>query len=91
VRYGILGPLEATRTGRPVTPSTPQQRTVLALLLANTGCWVSLSTIVDELWPAQTPRSARVIVQVAVSKLRKVLPVDAGGTAWGSCVIVRAN
>lgn len=77
MRYGILGPLEATRTGRPVTPSTPQQRTVLALLLANAGCWVPLSTIVDELWPEQTPRSARVIVQVAVSKLRKVLPVDA--------------
>lgn len=77
MRYGILGPLEVTRTDRPVTPSTPQQRTVLALLLANAGCWVSLSTIVDELWPSQTPRSARVIVQVAVSKLRKVLPADA--------------
>ena len=77
MRYGILGPLEATRTGRPVTPSTPQQRTVLALLLANAGCWVGLSTIVDELWPSGVPRSARVIVQVAVSKLRKVLPADA--------------
>jgi DNA-binding SARP family transcriptional activator/tetratricopeptide (TPR) repeat protein len=77
MRYGILGPLEVTRTGEPVTPSTPQQRTVLALLLANAGSWVSLGTIVDELWPAQTPRSARVIVQVAVSKLRKVLPAGA--------------
>ena len=77
MRYGILGPLEVTRTGEAVTPSTPQQRTVLALLLANAGSWVSLATIVDELWPARTPRSARVIVQVAVSKLRKVLPVNA--------------
>ncbi|GAA3438446.1 AfsR/SARP family transcriptional regulator [Kutzneria kofuensis] len=77
MRYGILGPLEVTCTGRTVTPSTPQQRTVLALLLANAGSWVSLSTIVDELWPEHTPRSARVIVQVAVSKLRKVLPADA--------------
>ncbi|MFI9388610.1 BTAD domain-containing putative transcriptional regulator [Kutzneria sp. NPDC052558] len=77
MRYGFLGPLEVTRTGRPVTPSTPQQRTVLALLLANAGSWVSLSTIVDELWPSGIPRSAKVIVQVAVSKLRKVLPPDA--------------
>ncbi|MEV6611482.1 BTAD domain-containing putative transcriptional regulator [Kutzneria sp. NPDC051319] len=77
MRYGILGPLEVTRTGEAVTPTTPQQRTVLALLLANAGSWVSLSTIVDELWPSQTPRSARVIVQVAVSKLRKVLPANA--------------
>src|SRR4051794_27509823 len=77
MRYGMLGPLEVTRTGELVTPSTPQQRTVLALLLANAGSWVSLATIVDELWPSRTPRSARVIVQVAVSKLRKVLPADA--------------
>ncbi|MFC0434387.1 AfsR/SARP family transcriptional regulator [Kutzneria buriramensis] len=77
MRYGILGPLEVTRTGHGVTPSTPQQRTVLSLLLAHAGQWVSLGTIVDELWPSQTPRSARVIVQVAVSKLRKVLPADA--------------
>ncbi|AHH95145.1 AfsR/SARP family transcriptional regulator, partial [Kutzneria albida] len=73
MRYGILGPLEVSRAGRPVTPSTPQPRTVLTALLANANRWVPVLTLVDELWPQGAPRTGRVIVQVAVSKLRKAL------------------
>src|SRR5262252_994705 len=62
--FRILGPLEV-RGGK--------QRALLALLLVNANRTLALDRIVDELWGADVPESAHKMVQIYVSKLRKVL------------------
>ncbi len=72
----MLGPLVASVP----LPSAGQPRRVLAVLLTRPNEFVHRDTLVDELWPQRPPPSAAAVVQVAVSKLRKVLspgvPVD---------------
>lgn len=80
VFFGILGPLLVRGGDRLHTPSAPQLRTVLALLLASANRPVPLTVLVDELWPADAPASATAIVQICVSRLRKALRA-AGDTA----------
>src|SRR3954471_7176105 len=80
VRYGILGPL-AVADGADLLPSAPQVRTLLAALLIRANQPVPVRTLVDEIWPAGPPATARVIVQMYVSRLRRALcpGVPAGG------------
>jgi DNA-binding SARP family transcriptional activator/class 3 adenylate cyclase len=51
-----------------------KQRALLALLLVNANRTLALDRIVDELWGEDVPDSAQKMVQIYVSKLRKVLP-----------------
>ena len=57
----------------PVALGTPQQRSLLALLLLNANEVVSRDRLIDELWGASPPQSATKLVQVYVSRLRKAL------------------
>src|SRR4051794_13615766 len=73
VRYGILGPLAVSDGAGDRMPSAPQVRTLLAALLIRANRPVPVRTLVDEIWPAGPPATARVIVQMYVSRLRRAL------------------
>lgn len=50
----------------------PQQAEVLALLLvARPDRWVTIDTIIDDLWPGDDPLTADKIVQVRICQLRR--------------------
>jgi DNA-binding SARP family transcriptional activator/pimeloyl-ACP methyl ester carboxylesterase len=72
--FHILGPLEARDGERELPLGGGKQRALLALLLVNANRTVSIDTIVDELWGDDVPESAQKMVQIYVSKLRKLLP-----------------
>ncbi|MFF8024945.1 BTAD domain-containing putative transcriptional regulator [Streptomyces sp. NPDC007896] len=76
MRFRLLGPLEV----HPQVPSAAKQRTILARLLMDAGRMVSTDSLIEELWGAQAPRTARSTLQVYVSQLRKTLAVG-GATA----------
>ena len=77
MKFEVLGPLTASV----ILPSAGQPRRLLAVLLAKPNEFVHRDVLVDELWPEGAPSSAAAIVQVTVSKLRKVLSpgLDPGG------------
>ena len=73
IDFRILGPLEARDGERELPLGGGKQRALLALLLVNANRTVSIDRIVDELWGDEVPESAQKMVQIYVSKLRKVL------------------
>ena len=73
MEFQCLGPVEATADGLPVDLGEPQQRLVLALLLADVDSVVSTDRLVDGIWGDEPPDSGRKIVQGYVSGLRKAL------------------
>ncbi|WP_410594275.1 BTAD domain-containing putative transcriptional regulator [Amycolatopsis sp. lyj-23] len=72
-RFGILGPLQVTNAGRPLKPSAPRQRALLAALLVRTPQPVGLGALVDALWGERPPASAVANVHTYVSRLRRDL------------------
>src|SRR5262245_38346303 len=69
----VLGPVEASRAGRPIDLGRPQQRALFALLSVRPGTVVPIETLIDALWPNDPPGSAEKVVQTHVSRLRRVL------------------
>ena len=76
IELRLLGPLEARVGDRPVTLGGTKQRALLARLLLDAGRSVTVDRLVDDLWD-EPPETAAKMVQVYVSRLRKLLP---GGT-----------
>ena len=76
LRFGVLGPLVAWRSDRPLALGSPQQQAVLAVLLVRRGQFVSADALVDALWPDDAPANAVQTVRTYISRLRKLL---AGG------------
>jgi DNA-binding SARP family transcriptional activator/pimeloyl-ACP methyl ester carboxylesterase len=74
VEFRLLGPLEAVSNDSPVRVSAGKQQALLAVLLLNANRTVSREQIVDDLWGEAVPESARKMVQIHVSQLRKALP-----------------
>src|SRR6185369_6795147 len=74
----VLGPLEAFANGTDVTPSSPNQRTVLAVLAAHPDQHVRADTLIDALWGSDPPPSADRTLRSYVSRLRAVV---------GSCIV----
>ncbi|WP_344652640.1 AfsR/SARP family transcriptional regulator [Cryptosporangium japonicum] len=72
----VLGPVQAWADGRSVDVGPPQQRAVLALLLARAGEEVPLAELIDALWPAGPPASAAGSLHGYASRLRRVLEPD---------------
>jgi DNA-binding SARP family transcriptional activator len=73
VEYRILGPLEVLEEGRPLELGRLKERAVLAVLLLHANEFVSRERLIDELWGAAPPPTARKAVNVYISKLRKTL------------------
>jgi len=73
LRFGVLGPLQASRDGVALQLGGRQQRAVLALLVAEAGTVVSLPRIADALWGEHVPAGFAATVQTYVFHLREVL------------------
>ncbi len=76
MEYRILGPLEVIDDGRPVALGGQKERMVLAVLLLRANEFVSHERLIDDLWGAAPPPTARKALYVYVSKLRKTLTRD---------------
>src|SRR5881397_2647643 len=73
MEYRILGPLEVVDEGEPVPLGRLKERTVLAVLLLHANEFVSRERLIDELWGASPPPTARKAVNVYISKVRRTL------------------
>ena len=77
VEFLILGPLEARIDGRAVALGPPRQRLLLAALLLAAPASLRREQLIDEIWGAVPPASARHAVEVYVSRLREALGATA--------------
>src|SRR3982751_439412 len=57
VQFRVLGPLEAVDEGRPVPLGRRRTRALLAYLLLHANEPVSADRLIDELWPAEAPKT----------------------------------
>ncbi|MEV6349052.1 BTAD domain-containing putative transcriptional regulator [Actinoplanes sp. NPDC051851] len=71
--FRILGPIEVGAPGAVVTIPTGRQQVVLASLLLDANRIVGIEQLVDTLWGDEPPDTARIQVQICVSRLRKAL------------------
>ncbi len=76
MRYRILGPLEIWSDGRWISFNRTKWRVLLSVLLCAPNQVVSADRLLEELWGAELPRSARKLLQGYVSQLRKSLDVS---------------
>jgi DNA-binding SARP family transcriptional activator/tetratricopeptide (TPR) repeat protein len=74
VEFRVLGPVEVSVASRLVT-LTGKQRSLLAVLLLNSGRVVSLRALADAIWGHPAPASPDTRVRVLVSELRRALTV----------------
>ena len=70
----ILGPLEVAGENGPVDLRAAKHRRLLAALTLARGRACSADALVDAVWGMSPPASARKLLQVYVSQLRKALP-----------------
>ncbi|MGA2925788.1 MAG: BTAD domain-containing putative transcriptional regulator [Solirubrobacteraceae bacterium] len=73
LRFGVLGPLEASWDGKPVRLGGDRQRALLALLLLHANQLVTMEQLVEQLFGADASDGAANAVHVAISRLRRVL------------------
>jgi DNA-binding SARP family transcriptional activator len=73
LRFRVLGPLEVERDGRQVALVGRQQRALLALLLIFANEPLTADRLVEELWGDPRPARALKRLQLAVTRLRRVL------------------
>ncbi|MEU6807517.1 BTAD domain-containing putative transcriptional regulator [Streptomyces sp. NPDC046831] len=78
LRYGVLGPLELRRDGRPVLLTAAKWRMLLAVLLCDANKVVSTDRLVTELWGSRPPQSVSKLLQGYVSRVRRALGDDEG-------------
>ena len=72
----ILGPFEVRESGRPLALGRGKQTALLARLVLDANRVVSVDVLIDDLWGEDPPETAVKMVQVYVSKLRKLLPAE---------------
>jgi DNA-binding SARP family transcriptional activator len=85
----VLGPMEVTADGVPVSVGGPRQRCVLARLIAARGQVVSTGRIIEDLYVGDAPPGAQAAVQSYVSRLRRAL--DPGRTARARAGVIVAS
>ncbi|MFI7130566.1 AfsR/SARP family transcriptional regulator [Nonomuraea sp. NPDC050153] len=73
MRFAVLGPVRLWRGDVELNSGPPQQRALLALLLAFAGRPVSLDEVVDVLWGQDPPSSSVNVVHRYVGNLRRLL------------------
>lgn len=73
IRFQVLGPVRVWRGARELDLGFPQQRALLALLLAHASRTVSTGEILDALWGDRPPASAPHVVRRYVAALRRLL------------------
>ena len=76
LEFRILGPLEVIRAQRPLPIGSPRQRALLGLLLLHANEPVTRERLIEELWPAGAPQTVSAVLNVYLTRLRRLL---AGG------------
>jgi DNA-binding SARP family transcriptional activator len=84
---GLLGPLSARLGGRELAPNATKQRQILALLALNAGQVVTITTLIEELWGDNPPRSYATTLQTYVLQLRNAVAAAAAGDASARLVL----
>jgi DNA-binding SARP family transcriptional activator/tetratricopeptide (TPR) repeat protein len=74
--FRLLGPVEAWQAGCRLDPGPPQQRLVLAALLADPGRLVPAETLIDRVWGEDPPAAARRGLHVHIARIRRLLSDD---------------
>src|SRR4051794_34558247 len=74
MEFGLLGTLEVRAAEGLLPLGRPKQRALLALLLLHANRVLARERLIDELWGDAPPETAVKVVQVYVSRLRKLLP-----------------
>jgi DNA-binding SARP family transcriptional activator len=82
--FTVLGEVSAANAGRTVNLGSPQQRALLSLLLLARGSPVLLDSLIQQMWGAAAPTSARLVVRTYIARLRRAF-ADAGDP---TCVIL---
>ncbi|MDP9023361.1 MAG: winged helix-turn-helix domain-containing protein [Actinomycetota bacterium] len=73
MQFRVLGPVEVVAGGRRAAVGGGHQRTILVVLLAAGGETVTTGLLIDAVWSAEPPESARKSLQSHVSRLRAEL------------------
>ena len=74
MQFGVLGPVEVVDGGEPVRLPAGRARSLLALLLVEAPRAVTLEALIEQLWIAPPPSSAKAVVHNLVSGLRRAIP-----------------
>jgi DNA-binding SARP family transcriptional activator/DNA-binding beta-propeller fold protein YncE len=72
MEFKVLGPLEVCREGRALELGAARHRALLADLLLHANEVVSIDRLVEDLWGERPPHTAEHILQVYVSRVRKI-------------------
>ncbi|SDT81244.1 AfsR/SARP family transcriptional regulator [Actinoplanes derwentensis] len=84
----VLGSLEVSVAGTPVSLGGPQQRAVLAMLVAAGGRAVPAGRIVERLWGGAPPPQPLVSLQAYISRLRKVIEPERAPRGEASVLVL---
>jgi YVTN family beta-propeller protein len=87
--FGILGPLEVSRSGRAVPLGGPRQRAVLALLLLEANRVVSMDRLAEDVWGGHPPEGWVTTLQTYVFHLRQALEPDRARGVAGGVLVTR--
>lgn len=71
--FGVLGPLEMTVGGMPVSIGSGKQRAVLAMLVINRNRVVDSEALIAAVWGQRARQEARASLHTYVSNLRRLL------------------
>ena len=83
----VLGPFEMWAGGRRVDLGPPQQRAVLAVLLAGNGQLVTADGVIDRVWGETPPARARRTLHAHIARIRGVLR-EAAAAETGSAPVL---
>ena len=73
LEFGVLGPLQVSVDGKPMSLGTPKQRAVLAMLVINRNRPVGIDSLITAAWEQWPPPGARASLHSYVSNLRRLL------------------
>jgi DNA-binding SARP family transcriptional activator len=68
MEFSILGPLQASDDGRPVSLQGGKPRALFSLLLLDAGTGVSTDRLIDSLWGEAPPDAVSKVLRTCVSR-----------------------
>jgi YVTN family beta-propeller protein len=87
LEFHVLGPLEVLRLGARLQLGGPQQRAVLAILLANSDTNLSVGRLAEALWGEDRPAGFVTSVQTYIFRLRELLEPDRPRSTAGRVLV----
>ena len=76
MEFRILGPLEIWQDGRALSIGSLRARSLLVILLLQPNQVLARDDLIERLWDGRAPRTARAMLQNAVSALRQSLGAE---------------